>query len=45
MAWGIFPGLARPESLGEVRLTGSDPEDAIGIHANHPADSRDVRGP
>jgi choline dehydrogenase len=41
-AWSISPGLARPQSRGEVRLASADPRDALEIHANMLVDARDL---
>ena len=40
-SWSLLPGLVRPQSTGEVRLTGPDPSDPVAINANalsHPDD-------
>ncbi|HWZ59369.1 MAG TPA: GMC family oxidoreductase N-terminal domain-containing protein, partial [Gemmatimonadaceae bacterium] len=40
-AWTLFGGIVRPESRGEIRLTGPNPLDPVAIHANtlsHPDD-------
>lgn len=40
-SWTLLPGLVRPRSRGEVRLTGPDPRDPVAIDANvlsHPDD-------
>jgi choline dehydrogenase len=40
-SWSLLPGLVRPQSRGEVRLTGPDPRDPMAIDANvlsHPDD-------
>lgn len=40
-SWSLLPGLVRPQSRGEVRLTGPDPGDPVAIDANvlsHPDD-------
>ena len=40
-SWSLLPGLVRPQSRGEVRLTGPDPRDPVSINANvlsHPDD-------
>jgi choline dehydrogenase len=40
-SWSLFGGLARPNSRGQIRLTGPNPDDPIQIEANtlsHPED-------
>ena len=40
-SWSLLPGLVRPQSRGEVRLTGPDPRGPVAINANvlsHPDD-------
>jgi choline dehydrogenase len=40
-SWSLLPGLVRPQSRGEVRLTGPNPIDPVAIDANvlsHPDD-------
>jgi len=39
--WSLFGGVVRPKSRGQIRLTGSNPDDAVQIDANtlsHPDD-------
>lgn len=42
-AWGILPGLLRPQSRGRLRLTGPNPLDPLEIDANALADPADLR--
>jgi choline dehydrogenase len=42
-SWSIVPGLVRPNSRGEIRLTGSNPLDPVEICANHLNDPADLR--
>jgi choline dehydrogenase len=42
LAWTLAPGLVRPHSRGDVRLTGARPEDPVAVHANFLDDPRDV---
>ncbi len=41
--WSIVPGLVRPFSKGQVRLTGPDPMDPVDIDANLLGDPADLR--
>ena len=41
--WSIVPGLVRPFSKGQVRLTGPDPMDPVDIDANPLGDPADLR--
>jgi choline dehydrogenase len=41
--WSIVPGLVRPSSKGQVRLTGPDPMDPLDIDANLLSDPADLR--
>jgi choline dehydrogenase len=42
-AWSITPGLVRPQSRGQVRLTGAKPTDPVDIDANILSKWVDVR--
>ena len=42
-AWSIGPGLVRPQSRGQVRLTGSQPTDPLDIDLNVLSQCVDVR--
>jgi choline dehydrogenase len=42
-AWSITPGVVRPRSRGQVRLTGANPTDPIDIDANIFSEQADVR--
>jgi choline dehydrogenase len=42
-AWSITPGLVRPQSRGQVRLTGAKPTDPVDIDANILSQWVDVR--
>lgn len=42
-AWTLAPGLARPDSRGEVRLASADPFAAPRIHANFLSTGTDMR--
>jgi choline dehydrogenase len=42
-AWSITPGLVRPQSRGQVRLTGAKPTDLVDIDANIFSERVDVR--
>jgi choline dehydrogenase len=41
-AWGIFPALLRPRSVGRLRLTGARPEDPILIDSQFLSDPADL---
>ncbi|MET1028109.1 MAG: GMC family oxidoreductase N-terminal domain-containing protein, partial [Dongiaceae bacterium] len=41
--WSLSPGLVRPASRGEVRLTGPDPRDPIEIDSNYLSDPTDFK--
>jgi choline dehydrogenase-like flavoprotein len=41
--WSITPGIVRPHSRGEVRLTGADPTDPVDIDANILSDPADLK--
>jgi choline dehydrogenase len=42
-AWSMMPTLARPKSIGSLRLTGPNPNDSVEIHANTLADPADLK--
>jgi choline dehydrogenase len=42
-SWSIAPGLVRPESRGQVTLTGANPEDPVQINANFLSEARDMK--
>jgi hypothetical protein len=42
-AWSITPGLVRPQSRGQVRLTGARPTDPVDIDANILSQWVDIR--
>jgi choline dehydrogenase len=42
-SWTIVPGLVRPNSRGQVRLTGSNHLDPVEIYANHLNDPADLK--
>jgi choline dehydrogenase len=42
-AWSITPGLVRPRSRGQIRLTGASPSDPVDIDANVLSDPADVK--
>jgi choline dehydrogenase len=46
-SWSLFGGLVRPNSRGQIRLTGPNPDDPIQIEANtlsHPGDLKAAVG-
>jgi choline dehydrogenase len=42
-SWTIIPGLVRPLSRGQLRLTGAHPQDPLEIKANHLNDPADLK--
>jgi choline dehydrogenase len=41
--WTVVSCLTRPKSRGQIRLTGSEPEDPVSIEANHLRDPDDFK--
>lgn len=41
-SWTILPGLVRPQSRGEVRLTGADAKDPVSVDAGYLREEADV---
>ncbi len=42
-SWSLSPGLVRPTSRGEIRLTGPNPRDPIEIDSNYLSDPADFK--